>query len=54
MYACIFRHLPGPLWVRIVLSWVLVLVVVWVLFELVFPAIAPFSPLTTEVTVPRP
>ena len=37
MYAWIFRHLPGPLLVRIFESLVLLTVAVWLLFEYVFP-----------------
>jgi hypothetical protein len=54
MYAWIFRHLPGPVWARILLALALIIVVVGVLFELVFPLIAPYSPFTTEVTLPDP
>ena len=37
MYAWIFRHLPGPLWVRIIIAIVLILAVVYLLMEFVFP-----------------
>ncbi|MEC5199480.1 hypothetical protein RCH21_001711 [Arthrobacter sp. PL16] len=46
MYGSIFRALPGPLWMRIVLSVVLVLAAVAVLLVFVFPWISQFSPLT--------
>jgi hypothetical protein len=46
MYALIFRALPGPLWMRIILSVVLVLAAVAVLMVFVFPWISQFSPLT--------
>jgi hypothetical protein len=44
MYAWIWRHLPGAVWVRIL--WVLVIfaVVVFVLFQYVFPWAEPHLP----------
>ncbi|MHC5560706.1 hypothetical protein [Kocuria sp. U4B] len=54
MYAWLFSRLPGPVWVRILLAVVLVAAVVWILFELIFPLVAPYSPFTTEVTLPDP
>jgi hypothetical protein len=44
MYGFVWRHLPGPTLVRILLAVVLVLVVVAVLFLWVFPALAPIMP----------
>jgi hypothetical protein len=44
MYGFIWRHLPGPTLVRILLALVLVLVAVAVLFLWVFPALAPIMP----------
>jgi hypothetical protein len=44
MYGFIWRHLPGPLLVRILLALVLVAAVVAVLFLWVFPAVAPIMP----------
>lgn len=46
MYGWIFRTLPGPLWVRIILSVMLVLVAVTLLMVFVFPWISQFNPLT--------
>jgi hypothetical protein len=37
MYAWLFRHLPGPLWVRAIISVVLLAAVLVTLVELVFP-----------------
>lgn len=54
MYAWIFRHLPGPLWTRALLAVVLLAAVVGVLFEVVFPLVAPHLPLTTGVTLQNP
>lgn len=44
MYGWLFRHLPGPLWMRIVLTVLLLAAVVVTLFGWVFPAIAPYMP----------
>jgi len=44
IYAAIWRALPGPLVVRLLLALVLVLAVVAVLFVWVFPRIAPLMP----------
>jgi len=44
MYGWIWRHLPGPTWVRAVTSVVVCAVVVGVLFTWVFPAVAPLIP----------
>ena len=44
MYAWIFRHLPGPLWVRIIIAIVLILAVVYLLMEFVFPHFAEYGP----------
>lgn len=37
MYSAIWRLLPGPLWLRILLALTLVLAVIAVLFSWVFP-----------------
>lgn len=44
MYGWLFRHLPGPLWMRILLTALLLAAVVVALFAWVFPAIAPYMP----------
>jgi hypothetical protein len=44
VYAAIWRALPGPLAVRVLLAAVLVLAVVAVLFLWVFPVVAPHMP----------
>jgi hypothetical protein len=46
MYGWIFRALPGPLWMRIILSVMLVLAAVMVLMVFVFPWVSQFNPLT--------
>lgn len=51
MYAWIFTHLPGPLWVRLILSAALVAGVVVLLMEVVFPWVAPYSPFGVHVTI---
>ncbi|HZI97929.1 MAG TPA: hypothetical protein VFD41_10450 [Actinomycetales bacterium] len=44
MYALIWRLLPGPRPVKILLALALVVAVVFVLFEYVFPVAAPLVP----------
>ena len=44
MYAWLFRHLPGPLWGRILLTVLVLAAIIVALFGWVFPAIAPFMP----------
>ncbi len=53
MYGWLFRRLPGPLWVRILLSAVLIAAAVLVLMEYVFPWLAETSlfPSFTESTI---
>ncbi|AJE41579.1 membrane protein [Streptomyces nodosus] len=50
MYGWIWRHLPGNAWVRALTSVVLVLAVVYVLFQYVFPWAEPLLPFN-DVTV---
>jgi hypothetical protein len=44
MYGWLWRHLPGPVAVRVLLSALLVAVVLAVLFTAVFPAVEPMLP----------
>ena len=44
MYGLIWRALPGPLWLRIVEAAALVVAVVFVLLQWVFPWLAPLLP----------
>ncbi len=46
MYAWLFRQLPGPLWVRILLSTAILAGVLFMLVEFVFPWIADMTNLT--------
>lgn len=46
MYAFIFRHLPGPLWLRIIWSIMLIAAVLALLVSYIFPWLSQFSPLT--------
>ena len=48
MYGLIWRALPGPLLVRILLALMLFVGVVAVLFLWVFPAIEPYVPLNEQ------
>lgn len=50
MYGWVWRHLPGPTWLRALIALVLVAAVVAVCFTWVFPAIAPHMPFN-DVTV---
>ena len=51
MYGWIFRHLPGPLWVRIITAILLILLVVYVLMEFIFPNFAQYGPFNLDVTI---
>lgn len=50
MYGWLWNHLPGPIYVRILISIMLFVLVVMVLFIWVFPWIEPRLPFT-DVTV---
>lgn len=52
LYAAIWRALPGPLGVRILLATVLVLLVVAVCFLWLFPRIAPLMPFNDNTVDP--
>lgn len=52
IYSAIWRALPGPLAVRVLLALVLVLAVVAVLFVWVFPRIAPLMPFNDNTVDP--
>ena len=56
MYAWIWRHLPGPTWLRIVLLAAAAIIVVVLLFTVVFPWVTPLLPFsdTTIGTAPIP
>ncbi len=50
MYAWIWRHLPGPVPVRVLIALLLLVAVVALLFTVVFPWLDPFLPFN-KVTV---
>ena len=50
MYSWIWRHLPGPFTVRLLLSLVLVCAVVALLFFVIFPAVDPLLPFNNVTT----
>jgi hypothetical protein len=52
LYAAIWRALPGPLVVRILLAAFLVLLVVAVCFLWLFPRIAPLMPVNDNTVDP--
>lgn len=44
MYGWIFRHLPGPVWLKVILSLALIAAVLAALVTWVFPWLSHFSP----------
>jgi hypothetical protein len=46
MYAWIFRHLPGPLWLRILTSLVLISVALVLMVQFLFPWMSQFTQFT--------
>ena len=46
MYGWIFRHLPGPLWLRIVTSLVLLAGVLVLMVQFLFPWMSQFTQFT--------
>ena len=44
MYAVLWRVLPGPVWFRVILVLILIVVAVYACFTWLFPAIAPHMP----------
>ncbi|SDM96084.1 hypothetical protein [Actinacidiphila guanduensis] len=50
MYGWIWRHLPGNAWVRALISLALVVLIVYILFQYVFPWAEPLLPFN-DVTV---
>ena len=46
MYLWLFQHLPGPLWLRILLSAALLAGALFLLMEFVFPWLADLTNLT--------
>lgn len=53
IYPWIWRHLPGPWFVKLVLALALLAFIVWLLFTYVFPHIAPLMPFS-ETSVEHP
>ncbi|MEN0072251.1 MAG: hypothetical protein AAGC63_14835 [Propionicimonas sp.] len=50
LYGFLWRHLPGPVPVKVVLALLLALAVVYALFTWVFPVLEPFMP-GNDITV---
>ncbi|MEO5313605.1 hypothetical protein PV772_05680 [Pseudarthrobacter sp. CC12] len=46
MYAWIFRHLPGPLWLRIFISLALIFLALVLMVQFLFPWMSHFTPFT--------
>jgi ABC-type transporter Mla subunit MlaD len=53
MYAALWRVLPGPLWVRVLIAIVLIAAVLALLIFVVFPFVQTFTA-QPEVTVESP
>lgn len=54
MYGWIFRHLPGPLWLRVLTSLVLVACAVFLMVEFLFPWMSQFTQFTdSTIGAPR-
>ena len=53
MYAFIWRLLPGPLAVKVGAAIVLLLLVLWLLMAVIFPAVEPHLPIE-EVVIGSP
>ena len=50
MYGWLWRALPGPWWLRVLIALVLAVAVVAACFLWVFPAVSPFMPFN-DITV---
>lgn len=44
VYGFIWRHLPGPWFVRLLISLILIAAVCYLMLQYVFPVIAPYMP----------
>ena len=54
MYGALWRILPGPWWLRLIIVLVLVAAILYVLFFSVFPWVSPFiSPGDVSITPPH-
>jgi hypothetical protein len=53
LYAALWRILPGPRWVRVLLCLVLLAAVVAVCFLWLFPRVAPFMPFNDNTVEPH-
>ncbi|HJD49054.1 MAG TPA: hypothetical protein H9907_02870 [Candidatus Corynebacterium intestinavium] len=47
MYAALWRLLPGPWWVKLILTLVVLVAIFLLLMEVVFPYIGPMMPWTS-------
>ncbi|MCL1898362.1 MAG: hypothetical protein FWG16_06025 [Micrococcales bacterium] len=52
MYAAMWRHLPGPWWVRLFIVLALVAAIVLVCFKLFFPWLSPKLPFNQDTMEP--
>jgi hypothetical protein len=53
MYSWIWRHLPGAVWVKAVWSLTIAALVVFFLFQFVFPWLEPHLPFSNGGTLTR-
>jgi hypothetical protein len=51
MYGALWRLLPGPAWLRVLLLALLAVVAVFALFRWGFPAIEPYMPFDEQTVV---
>lgn len=49
MYGWIFRHLPGPKWLKVIEALLLIALIVWALMNYVYPALNAY--LNSDSTV---
>lgn len=42
MYSWIFRHLPGPFLLKVIEAIIIILAIIWGLFEWVFPLVGEY------------
>lgn len=51
MYGAIWKILPGPWWVKVIIALALIVGVVYLLFTYVYPVVAPHMPFQMEEEV---
>lgn len=51
MYGLYWRILPGPTWLKIIITVILVAAIIAVLFKFGFKAIEPYMPFTNDSSI---